>query len=197
MRPHMRHVRCRQGPEFSNELTSRPPKINPSENTRVGAVSDAMDDAKARRARLRSMREAAGGEGGTVEGLQKEEEEEGCVKKAPRRQGMAMAEVGADLWRMGSRNETHVQFRNYIPRDDTIAQERRPQAKVPEPDLPSMGAPKTSDEAVHLGAEKANWDMKRDIARKLQVLEPKTREALNDLIRQEEARRLNEVGQAD
>eukprot|EP00894_Picocystis_sp_ML_P001700 jgi/Pico_ML_1/52217/g2953.t1 len=43
-----------------------------------------MDDAKARRARLRSMREAAGGEGGTVEGLQKEEEEEGFpTSRAP------------------------------------------------------------------------------------------------------------------
>lgn len=97
----------------------------------------------------------------------------------------------------GPRNESHVQFRNYIPRDESIAKERKPQAQVPEPDLPAMGAAKASENTVHLGAEKANWDMKRDIDRKLQQLEPKTREALNDLIRQEEARRLKEGGQAD
>jgi len=98
---------------------------------------------------------------------------------------------------VGPRNERHVQFRNYIPRDESIAKDRKPQAQVPEPDLPAMGTAKTSEKNVHLGAEKANWDMKRDIDRKLQLLEPKTREALNDLIRQEEARRLKEGGQAD
>lgn len=97
----------------------------------------------------------------------------------------------------GSRNDGHVQFRNYIPRDESITKERKPQAQVPEPDLPPMGTAKTSENTVQLGAEKANWDMKRDIDRKLQLLEPKTREALNDLIRQEEARRLKEGGQAD
>lgn len=152
-----------------------------------------MEDARSRRARLEALRRVSeGGEGGerSFEGRawassgDKEASEAGPKRPTEK-------DVGKEEDARG------ISFRNYIPKDEQLVGDRKRQADVRDPDVVGWPSVDATEDVLRLGGEKANWDIKRDIARKRDALERKTREAMNELVRKEEARRLVELGQAD
>ena len=80
--------------------------------------------------------------------------------------------------------EPVLRFRNYVPRDAALAQH------VVAPVLPAAPAAASGDAAplpepdapVLLVPKRANWDLKRDIAPKLESLERMTQRAIAELV---------------
>ena len=74
------------------------------------------------------------------------------------------------------------------------------EAHAPEPQVPVVEPPPEDDAqevllSVH--PKKANWDLRRDVERKLEKLEKRTQRALAELMRQEDAKRTAQAaGQA-
>ena len=93
-----------------------------------------------------------------------------------------------------------LKFRNYVPRDEELRAAKVEEPKAPEPELPLLGAPGgdpsapeedgNDDSILTLQPKKANWDLQRDVERKLAKLERRTQKAMLDLMRQEEQKRL-------
>ena len=87
---------------------------------------------------------------------------------------------------MSAAPEPVLRFRNYAPRDAALAQHAAPPPPLPsalaptapgaDPALPSPGAP------VLLVPKRANWDLKRDLAPKLEALERMTQRAIAELV---------------
>jgi len=101
----------------------------------------------------------------------------------------------------GAGNGEHVlKFRNYRPRSDKIeyqkvglahpdkVEEPKPEVKIDQ--LASV------DAVIATAPKKPNWDLKRDIAKKLEKLDKRTQRALFYLAQDEEKRRLAESGGA-
>lgn len=94
-----------------------------------------------------------------------------------------------------------VKFRNYLPRDGDLT-------RVPATTAPTMVPAKSDDEEdeddrpmalkpnvgdvdpAMLVPKKANWDLKRDVERRVGKLEKRTARAMVDIAREEEAKRL-------
>jgi len=55
---------------------------------------------------------------------------------------------------------------------------------------PASPAEEGEDALLSVQAQKANWDLRRDVARKLEKLEKRTQRAVVELMRQEEERRM-------
>ncbi|XP_045153636.1 coiled-coil domain-containing protein 12 [Echinops telfairi] len=62
-----------------------------------------------------------------------------------------------------------LRLRNYVPEDEDLKRRRVPPAK---PDL------------ANLAPRKPDWDLKRDVAKKLEKLEKRTQRAIAELIRE-------------
>ena len=101
-----------------------------------------------------------------------------------------------------------LKFRNYVPRDDELRAAKVEEPKAPEPELPLLGAPPgapsaapeedgNDDSILTLQPKKANWDLQRDVERKLAKLERRTQKAMLDLMRQEEQKRLADTAAGD
>lgn len=81
-----------------------------------------------------------------------------------------------------------IQFRNYKPRDKMLQHFQLDppvvKALITEDDIKKMGEPMTTENGImDIAPKKANWDLKRDVARKLERLEKRTQRAIVDLIR--------------
>ena len=81
-----------------------------------------------------------------------------------------------------------IRFRNYKPRDKNLKYFELPAPKVEalitEDEIKKLGEPMTTENGImDIAPKKANWDLKRDVARKLQRLEKRTQRAIVDLIR--------------
>lgn len=145
--------------------------FEPARNLRVRTAS-AMEDRKARLARLREEAAAAGE---VDEGRQAEQQ---------------------------PAEEPTLKFRNYAAKDDAVqkmSQKVEP-AKVPEfeevkvdPEA-VLGGEDGEELLINVAPKKANWDLRRDIAGQLAKLERRTQAAMIKLMQQEEARRLAEEG---
>ncbi|EFA75691.1 mRNA splicing factor [Heterostelium album PN500] len=86
-----------------------------------------------------------------------------------------------------------LKFRNYVPRDISLTQYRLPKSKVPPvveelleklKILESSAESQQSEESISFLPKKANWDLKRDVEKKLSKLDKKTNRAIYDLIKQ-------------
>lgn len=97
--------------------------------------------------------------------------------------------------------ERAVRFRNYVPRDAALASARGEAASAPASAPASSAAerdavalalePNVGDaDPASLAPRRANWDLKRDVEGRLEKLERRTRRALADIAREEEARRV-------
>ena len=122
-------------------------------------------DSKKERKRKRKKEEAAEAEGGQEEGGQ---EEENWMKNEPALQ--------------------MVRFRNYKPRDKMLKyfemEAPKVEALITEEEIKKMGEPIATENGImDIAPKKANWDLKRDVARKLERLEKRTQRAIVDLIR--------------
>uniref|UniRef100_A0A672LJ51 Coiled-coil domain-containing protein 12-like n=1 Tax=Sinocyclocheilus grahami TaxID=75366 RepID=A0A672LJ51_SINGR len=97
--------------------------------------------------------------------------------------------MGTHLWRQTSEE---LKLRNYMPEDEELKERRVPKAKPasvedkvkdqleaanPEPVIEEV-------DLANLAPRKPDWDLKRDVAKKLEKLERRTQKAIAELIRE-------------
>ena len=81
-----------------------------------------------------------------------------------------------------------VKFRNYIPVDDRLKKyvlEQPPLPNIVEEidlKLTQVIAANTTRDILNLAPKKANWDLKRDLAKKIELLERKTQRAITNIV---------------
>ncbi|XP_063306926.1 coiled-coil domain-containing protein 12 [Pelobates fuscus] len=95
---------------------------------------------------------------------------------------------------IGEEEEKHkeLKLRNYTPQDDELKQRQVPQAKpisVEEKVKEQLEAAKPEPiieevDLANLAPRKPDWDLKRDVAKKLEKLEKRTQRAIAELIRE-------------
>eukprot|EP00245_Coleochaete_scutata_P006347 TRINITY_DN20774_c0_g1_i1.p2 TRINITY_DN20774_c0_g1~~TRINITY_DN20774_c0_g1_i1.p2 ORF type:complete len:145 (-),score=47.92 TRINITY_DN20774_c0_g1_i1:567-968(-) len=126
-----------------------------------------MDEVAERRERLKALREAAN----LVEQDNKKSEED---------QPEGEPEPG-------------LRFRNYNPKSEELQEKRAGPVTVPKFEEPVALTPAATDEnedpLVSIAPKKANWDLRRDVAKKLEKLEKRTQRAMIELMQEEEQRR--------
>ncbi|XP_057560848.1 coiled-coil domain-containing protein 12 isoform X2 [Hippopotamus amphibius kiboko] len=85
-----------------------------------------------------------------------------------------------------------LRLRNYVPEDEDLKKRRVPQAKpvaVEEKVKEQLEAAKPEPvieevDLANLAPRKPDWDLKRDVAKKLEKLEKRTQRAIAELIRE-------------
>nr|XP_034348878.1 coiled-coil domain-containing protein 12-like [Arvicanthis niloticus] len=85
-----------------------------------------------------------------------------------------------------------LRFWNYVPEDEGLKRFQIPQAKpvaVQEKVKELLEAPKSKPviekvDLANLAPRKPDWDLKRDVAKKLEKLEKRTKRAITELIRE-------------
>jgi len=86
-----------------------------------------------------------------------------------------------------------MKFRNYLPRDKHLQQNRVAPPTIPKFDDPVATAPSatngTEDPIISIAPKKPNWDLRRDVQKKLDKLERRTQRAIIELMHEEERRR--------
>jgi coiled-coil domain-containing protein 12 len=135
-----------------------------------------METTEERKARLKALRAAAEA-AGVVEARESEEP--------------AAKEARTD----GGEGEPALRFRSYAPRDEHLQAAKIEEAHAPEPPPAPQERPPAEEEEDEDGAleeqpRKANWDLRRDVAKKLEKLERRTQRALLEIARQQEKERL-------
>ncbi|KAG6557640.1 hypothetical protein Mapa_000921 [Marchantia paleacea] len=94
--------------------------------------------------------------------------------------------------------EVVIKFRNYVPRDEQLQQLKIVPPQPPKFDDPLAKAPEdvndTEDPLVSIAPKKANWDLRREVAKKLEKLERRTQRAIIELMQEEEKRRQAAAG---
>uniref|UniRef100_A0A8C5KPB4 Coiled-coil domain containing 12 n=1 Tax=Jaculus jaculus TaxID=51337 RepID=A0A8C5KPB4_JACJA len=89
------------------------------------------------------------------------------------------------------RSPRELRLRNYVPEDEDLKRRRVPQAKpvaVEEKVKEQLEAAKPEPvieevDLANLAPRKPDWDLKRDVSKKLEKLEKRTRRAIAELIR--------------
>jgi len=99
--------------------------------------------------------------------------------------------------------ERPLKFRNYLPKDEELQQDKVEAAKPAdfiEPTVePTAGLDETAgveETLINVAPKKANFDLRRDVAKKLEKLEKRTQKAMVALMKEEEERRAQE-GEAE
>ncbi|KAH9321908.1 hypothetical protein KI387_016547, partial [Taxus chinensis] len=86
-----------------------------------------------------------------------------------------------------------MKFRNYLPRDKELQQNRIAPPALPKFDDPVAAASSvpngTEDPIVNIAPKKPNWDLRRDVQKKLDKLDRRTQRAIIELMYEEEKRR--------
>jgi coiled-coil domain-containing protein 12 len=87
-----------------------------------------------------------------------------------------------------------LKFRSYVPHDDELRAAKVEEAHAPEPVAePPPPPPEPADaEELLVGAvpKKANWDLRRDVAKKMEKLDRRTQWAIVELAHAEEKARM-------
>ncbi|XP_036886424.1 coiled-coil domain-containing protein 12 isoform X3 [Sturnira hondurensis] len=91
-----------------------------------------------------------------------------------------------------SEKHRELRLRNYVPEDEALKKRRVPQAKpvaVEEKVKEQLEAAKPEPiieevDLANLAPRKPDWDLKRDVAKKLEKLEKRTQRAIAELIRE-------------
>ncbi|CAM6109487.1 unnamed protein product [Calypogeia fissa] len=86
-----------------------------------------------------------------------------------------------------------IRFRNYVPRDESLQELKVAPPEALKFDDPVARAPADDNGAeepfLSIAPKKANWDLRRDVAKKLEKLERRTQRAIIQLMQEEEKRR--------
>lgn len=137
-----------------------------------------MDAAAERKARLRALREAAGA---AYPSGPAEEAPSEPLTTAPEDEGK------------------EVKFRNYLPKDEALATAKQHAAKPDEFEqvkvqpVPGLDETVVAEDAIMtLAPKKANWDLKRDVAKKLEKLERRTQKAMIAMMLEAQAKEMAE-----
>eukprot|EP00271_Cylindrocystis_brebissonii_P010225 TRINITY_DN26358_c0_g1_i1.p1 TRINITY_DN26358_c0_g1~~TRINITY_DN26358_c0_g1_i1.p1 ORF type:complete len:176 (+),score=58.59 TRINITY_DN26358_c0_g1_i1:576-1103(+) len=161
-----------------------------------------MEEAASRRERLRALREAQQLMQAAEEGR---DEPEGQLGHGEEVNGHAASGKEADQGDAANDGPPpEVTFRNYLPRDEELVagDKWNPPARVKlvDPTVPRAGDA-TGGRGIMDGTElmksvaprKPNWDLRRDVAKKLEKLDKRTQRAMVELIHEEDARRQEEL----
>ncbi|KAJ7975484.1 coiled-coil domain-containing protein 12 [Quillaja saponaria] len=84
---------------------------------------------------------------------------------------------------------TNMKFRNYVPHDKQLQEGKLAPAVLPKFEDPIAAAPPPSekeDPFVNIAPKKPNWDLQRDVQKKLDKLERRTQKALYQLMEEQE-----------
>ncbi|CAI5514207.1 unnamed protein product [Closterium sp. Naga37s-1] len=151
-------------------------KVNSTVNAKVNAPRDGMEleeAARDRKERLRALREAA------------------LIVTTDGETTASRLADGDD----GKENEpaAEVRFRSYLPRDDQLMERKLPPAQLPKFQEPTAAQPlfldPNEDPVTAIAPRKPNWDLRRDVAKRLAKLERCTQRSMIELMREEEERR--------
>ncbi|KAJ6841256.1 coiled-coil domain-containing protein 12 [Iris pallida] len=128
--------------------------------------------AAARRERLKALREAK-------ELLSSDE-------KDTRQNGSTETE---DVEETEEEKRLNMKFRNYLPHDKELQEGKLAPAVLPKFEDPVAAAPLTSEDMedpfVNIAPKKPNWDLRRDVQKRLDKLERRTMKAIYQLMQEE------------
>jgi len=77
-----------------------------------------------------------------------------------------------------------------------VAPAQPPKFEEPKAEAKIEEAPQ-EDVLLNVAPKKANWDLKRDVEKKLEKLERRTQRAILEIMQQQEAQRMQQEGAAD
>ncbi|XP_011086938.1 coiled-coil domain-containing protein 12 [Sesamum indicum] len=87
----------------------------------------------------------------------------------------------------------HMKFRNYLPHDKQLQEGKLAPPVLPKFEDPVLAAPppeeKKEDPFLNIAPKKPNWDLRRDVQKRLDKLERRTQKSMLILMEREEARR--------
>ncbi|KAM0014632.1 putative mRNA splicing factor Cwf18 [Helianthus debilis subsp. tardiflorus] len=87
-------------------------------------------------------------------------------------------------------NDVNVKFRNYLPHDKQLQEGKLAPPKLPKFEDPVATAPpveeKKEDPFLNIAPKKPNWDLRRDVQKKLDKLEKRTQKAIFQIMEQQE-----------
>ncbi|KAK9079001.1 hypothetical protein SSX86_000670 [Deinandra increscens subsp. villosa] len=91
-------------------------------------------------------------------------------------------------------NDVNVKFRNYLPHDKQLQEGKLAPPKLPKFEDPVASEPpveeKKEDPFLNIAPKKPNWDLRRDVQKKLDKLEKRTQKAIFQLMEQQEKEKL-------
>ncbi|KAL9242215.1 hypothetical protein vseg_016236 [Gypsophila vaccaria] len=96
-------------------------------------------------------------------------------------------------------NNLNLKFRNYLPHDKELQEGKLAAPELPKFEDPVATAPppeQTEDPFLNIAPKKPNWDLRRDVQKKLDKLERRTQKALYKLMEEQEKQRQLEEGNA-
>ncbi|KAI3797040.1 hypothetical protein L1987_39730 [Smallanthus sonchifolius] len=86
--------------------------------------------------------------------------------------------------------DVNVKFRNYLPHDKELQEGKLAPPKLPKFEDPVASEPpveeKKEDPFLNIAPKKPNWDLRRDVQKKLDKLEKRTQKAIFQLMEQQE-----------
>ncbi|KAL8211526.1 hypothetical protein R6Q57_005963 [Mikania cordata] len=87
-------------------------------------------------------------------------------------------------------NDVNVKFRNYLPHDKQLQEGKLAPPQLPKFEDPVANEPpideKKEDPFLNIAPKKPNWDLRRDVQKKLDKLEKRTQKAIFQLMEQQE-----------
>ncbi|KAK9078996.1 hypothetical protein SSX86_000665 [Deinandra increscens subsp. villosa] len=92
-------------------------------------------------------------------------------------------------------NDVNVKFRNYLPHDKQLQEGKLAPPKLPKFEDPVAASEppveeKKEDPFLNIAPKKPNWDLRRDVQKKLDKLEKRTQKAIFQLMEQQEKEKL-------
>ncbi|KAK7269020.1 hypothetical protein RIF29_21735 [Crotalaria pallida] len=94
-----------------------------------------------------------------------------------------------------------MKFRNYVPHDKHLQEGKLAPAVLPKFEDPAAAAAPTPESAakedpfLNIAPKKPNWDLRRDVQKKLDKLERRTQKALYQLVVEQEKQKLLAEGE--
>ncbi|KAL8139315.1 hypothetical protein V2J09_005336 [Rumex salicifolius] len=89
----------------------------------------------------------------------------------------------------------NMKFRNYLPQDKELQEGRLAPPDLPkfeDPVAPAPPSEKNEDPFLNIAPKKPNWDLRRDVQKKLDKLERRTQKALFKLMEEQEKQQQTE-----
>ncbi|XP_071703623.1 uncharacterized protein [Rutidosis leptorrhynchoides] len=146
----------------------------------VGEEESIEQAAAARRERLKALKAA--------QQLLENPEDDGALVNV---------ENGAD----DEENDVNVKFRNYLPHDKQLQEGKLAPPELPKFEDPVASEPpveeKKEDPFLNIAPKKPNWDLRRDVEKKLDKLEKRTQKAIYKLQMMEQQEKEKQLAEED
>lgn len=95
----------------------------------------------------------------------------------------------------------NMKFRNYLPHDKQLQEGKLAPAVLPKFEDPVAAAPtmteKIEDPFVNIAPKKPNWDLRRDVQKRLDKLERRTQKAIYELMQEQDREKEKEAEAMD